>query len=409
MHTLPLSELASFIRRVFALNLPEPVWVSAELAQVSESRGHTWLTLVEKDNDSDTIHAQLEAVIWQSTRKQMHGEYGLPTVRGVLQVGMAVRLRVTASFHERFGLKLIVDDLDPTHTLGVLEERRQQTLAALQRDGLLDRNASLPFPELPLRLAVISAETAAGLADFTDQLGGNSYGYAFRWELFHAAMQGAQTTEEIGRQLRRIKRSKSGFDAIVLVRGGGSKTDLSAFDEEELCRLLAAAPLPVLAGIGHEVDRSVVDRVVHRSCKTPTAAAVYLVETVARRELHVLQLGRSIHQLSQRANATARREVDQCKHRLHSATSLGLQKQYQQLTNQQRRLWVLAADCLRATHRDLTGAERLLSALRPETTLARGFALVSQQGRLITDADDYRREVATEIRLHRGRISIPPG
>ena len=177
MDTLPLSQLAAFIRRVFALNLPEAVWVSAELAQVSTSRGHTWLALVEKESAGDAILAQLDAVVWAGGRKRMEKAHGPKLVRDLFQEGMSVRLQVTASFHERFGLKLIVEDIDPAHTIGSLERRRQATLEALAADGLLDRNAALPLPPVPQRLAVISSDTAAGLADFQRQLIDNPYGY----------------------------------------------------------------------------------------------------------------------------------------------------------------------------------------------------------------------------------------
>ena len=201
MDTLPLSQLAAFIRRVFALNLPEAVWVSAELAQVSTSRGHTWLTLVEKEAAGDAILAQLDAVVWASSLKRMDKAHGSKLVRDLFQEGMSVRLQVTASFHERFGLKLIVEDIDPTHTIGSLERRRQATLEALAADGLLDRNAALPLPPVPQRLAVISSDTAAGLADFERQLTDNPYGYRFRTELYPAAMQGVQTGEEVTARL----------------------------------------------------------------------------------------------------------------------------------------------------------------------------------------------------------------
>ena len=266
METLSLAELAGFIRRVFALNLPSAVWVSAELGQVTTSRGHTWLTLVEKDGEGEAIIAQLDAVVWASRLAKLQKAHGLKLVRGVLQQGMSVRLQVTASFHERFGLKLVVEDVDPAHTLGSLEKRRQETLEALHRDGLLDRNARLPVPRVPQRIAVISSDTAAGLADFQRQLTDNRYGYHFKTELYPAAMQGAQTGEEITTRLRQIARRREDYDCIAIVRGGGGKT---AFDEEALCRNVAAASLPVLAGIGHEIDDTVLDRVVHRSLKTP--------------------------------------------------------------------------------------------------------------------------------------------
>ncbi|NJB85620.1 exodeoxyribonuclease VII large subunit [Lewinella marina] len=405
METMPLSQLATFIRRVFALNLPEPVWVAAELAQVQESRGHTWLTLVEKGEGEEAIVAQLEGVIWSSTRKQLEKAHGLRLLRGLLQEGMSVRLRVSASFHERYGLKLIVEDLDPEHTLGSLERRRQATLEALSRDGLLDRNAQRPLPVAPQRLAVISADTAAGWSDFRRQLAENVFGYAFTTDLYAAAMQGVQTTEEITTRLRQIGRRSGEYDLIVIVRGGGGKTDLAAFDDERLCRAVADAPLPVVAGIGHEIDATVMDRVVHRSLKTPTAVAAYLIDRLAQTEATLLGLGRRIA-----ATSTARlHEEDTMLNRRasavrQSATAL-LEAGHLRTDARERELLVAVSHQLDRANDLLDKQTALLDALRPETTLARGYALVSQAGSILTDPQQVKAG-EVEVRLRDGKLRL---
>lgn len=381
--TLPLSELTAFIRRVFALNLPEAVWVSAELGQVNESRGHYWLTLVEKSEENETIVAQLEGVIWAGRMRTLRKEHGAKLMRGLLTEGMSVRLRITTSFHERYGLRLMVEDIDPEFTIGSLERRRQATMEALDRDGLLGRNAALPFPSLPQRLAVVSSDTAAGLEDFEQQLRTNAFSYAFSTELFPAAMQGALTTEEIGGRLRQIRRRRTEFDAIAIVRGGGGRTDLAAFDDEQLCRAVANAPLPVLAGIGHEIDDTVLDRVVHRSVKTPTAAATFLIDNLVRAESYLLGRGRSAMHLAERALQNERLRLDR------SARSVGQH----------------VSASLKAEHQRAAAHEQLLNALRPETTLARGFALVSQSGRLISDPAKLQTG-EVEVRLAQGRTRL---
>ena len=282
LKTYSLSELTSFIRRVFALNLPEAVWVTAELGQVNESRGHYWLTLVEK-GEQDAIAAQLEGVIWASQLQLLQRNYGIKLLRDLLQDGMSIKLKVTTSFHPRYGLKVVVEDVDPSFTIGELERKRKAVLEQLAKEGLLQKNASLPFPVLPQRLAVISSETAAGLADFRQQLAQNPYGYQFRVRLFSAAMQGGNTSSEILTRLRQISSQGDSFDAVVIIRGGGGRTDLAAFDEASLCRAVAAYPLPVIVGIGHETDESVLDQVAARSLKTPTATATFLIGTAAPR------------------------------------------------------------------------------------------------------------------------------
>lgn len=405
METIPLSHLAAFIRRVFALNLPEAVWVSAELAQVNESRGHTWLTLVEKEERGDAIVAQLDAVLWAGTLKKLRKVHATKLLRGVLQEGMSVRLRVTASFHERYGLKLIVEDLDPDHTIGSLERRRQAALEALSQDGLLDRNARLPLPTPCQRLAVISADTAAGLADFERQLADNPFGYRFATELYPAAMQGVQTTEEVMKRLRQIQRRRADYDCIAIVRGGGGKTDLAAFDDELLCRAVADAPLPVLAGIGHEIDDTVMDRVVHRSLKTPTAVAVYLIEQLRRGEARIVNMG---HELASRLGAVLadnRLRLSHLNAQIDRAATTALYTSQLQIAAARTSLFAVAERTLTTEQLRLKNQARLLDALRPETTLARGYALVSQGGKLITSPDELVSG-PVQLRLREGRTTL---
>ncbi len=405
METITLSGLTTFIRRVFALNLPEPVWLTAELAQVGSSRGHTWLTLVEKSESDDSIIAQMDAVIWEGVRKKIQKAHGAKILKGVLQEGMSVRLRVTASFHERYGLKLVVEDVDPDHTMGALEKRRQTILAALAKDHLLDRNARIDLPPVLQRLAVISSETAAGLADFRRQLKENPYGYVFKQELYPAAMQGRQTAEEILTRLRQITRRSAEYDAVVIVRGGGGKTDLAAFDDEGLCRTVSGVPLPVLTGIGHEIDETILDRVVHRSLKTPTAVAAFLVDHTLQAELKVLQLGSSL-ELSARNTFFAHQErLQRFAQDIHQTARYSIQSSHLRTTALKERLYNLAENGIASSRAAMDHHESLLKALHPETTLARGYALVSQDGRLVTSANDLRvGEV--EVRLRDGKVRL---
>ncbi len=381
------------------------MWVSAELAQVSESRGHVWLTLVEKGIEDDEIVAQLDAVVWASALRRVRQEHGARLVTGLLQHGMSVRLRVSASFHERFGLKLVVEDIDPAHTLGSLERRRQATLEALSRDGLLDRNATLPIPAVPQRLAVISADTAAGLADFQRQLAENPYGYAFQTTRYPAAMQGAQTGVEVMARLRQIARRAAEYDVIVLVRGGGGKTDLAAFDEEALCRAAAAAPLPLLTGIGHEIDDTVLDRVAHRSLKTPTAVAVFLVEHLLRAESTLLQLGRTIAAGGEREVGGQTARLEGLRQGVDRAAAVSLQAAHLRTAALERDIWQSSQRVLTDAKLDLRNRQKLLQALRPETTLARGYALVSQEGTLVTDPQQLRPGTV-DVRLRGGKVML---
>ena len=403
--TYQLSQLTGFIRRVFALNLPEAVWVTAELAQANTSRGHCWLTLVEKDPEGEGIVAQLEGVVWASQLTDLQRHHGIKLVRELLREGMSVRLKITTSFHQRYGLRLVVEDIDPAHTLGELERRRQLTLEALSKDGLLDANANIPFPIVPQRLAVISSDTAAGLADFREQLDANPYGYRFRLQLFTAAMQGVQTSPEIQSRLRQIARRQADYDAVIIVRGGGGRTDLAAFDEEALCRAVASFPLPVIVGIGHETDDSVLDRVAHHSLKTPTATAVWLVEQFMRAEGTVVQLSRAIRETGAHHLAIERPRLAGLAGQARQLATAALRGESQRRDRAEKDLALLPGRALLNANHQLDNLEKLLSALRPETTLARGYALVSQDGKLLLNPDDIT-EGEVEIRLKEGRTTL---
>ena len=404
--TYQLADLTNFIRRVFALNLPEPVWVAAEIAQANGSRGHHWLTLVQKDPETDRILAQLEAVVWQNKLRELRSAHGVKLMNGLLQQGMSVRLRVSTAFHERYGLRLVVEDVDPAHTIGELERRRQLTLDRLATDGLLDRNAGLPLPLAPQRLAVISSDTAAGLADFRQQLTDNAYGYVFRPRVFSAAMQGAQTSPEITGRLREIRRNwPDAFDAVIIVRGGGGRTDLAAFDEEQLCRAVAGFPLPVIVGIGHETDETVLDRVAHQSLKTPTATAVYLIERAARTEARVLQLGRRIAQSGRQIVAWEKPRLDRLSTAARQSAKATLTSELHRLDRLARDVNTVPRRSLKTTSDQLEHYAGLLTALRPETTLARGYALVSQNGKLITNPGELTKG-KVDVRLKEGRVGL---
>ena len=405
--TYQLSDLTNFLQRVMALNLPDPVWVAAELAQVNFSRGHCWLTLVEKDTaDDDAVRASLEAVIWARQLKQIRQMHGVKLTAGLLQQGMSVRLRVTTKFHERFGLRLIVEEVDPTHTLGDLERRRQRTLEQLSLAGLLDRNAGLTLHPIPRRVAIISSETAAGLADFTRQLADNPYGYDWTTRVFGAAMQGGKAGPEIIGRLKEIRRFwLDDFDVVVIVRGGGARTDLAPFDGELLCRAVAEFPLPVLVGVGHETDASVLDRVAHLSLKTPTATAVYLINRLQRAEAAVLQAGRRIHQVAGQVAGMAGARLDHLHQGIGQAGRATLAAERSRLRRVAQDLDHLPARTVAHERLRTEQYARLLDALRPATTLARGYAMVSQEGRLVTDPADIEPGRVT-VRLKGGSVDL---
>lgn len=403
--THQLIDLTGFIRRVFALNLPQAVWVAAELGQANESRGNYWLSLVQKDPEGHSILAQMEGVVWKSSLDSLRRAYGVKVIRDLFKEGMSVRLKVTTSFHHRYGLRLVVEDIDPSHTIGALEERRRLTLQKLAAEGLLAKNQSIPLSPVPQQLAIISSDTAAGLADFNAQLDNNPYGYQFSKTMFPAAMQGAKTGREISARLRQIRNWGEAFDAVVIIRGGGGRTDLAAFDDEELSRNVAHYPLPVIVGIGHETDNAVLDRVAHTSLKTPTATAVFLVERLAIAESALLQQTRRVVQLAQTTLYHQSPMLGRKLQNIHSLAAITLQRERERLGRIDFDLDRMAVQALRQAREKLHSSEQLLTALRPETTLARGYAMVSQQGQLITSPKQLS-EGPVEIKLRDGRTVL---
>ncbi|MDX1408831.1 MAG: exodeoxyribonuclease VII large subunit, partial [Saprospiraceae bacterium] len=256
METFSLYELNEHIRRVIALNFEDPVWVRCEIAQIKEARGHHYLELIEKDDEGDQIKAQSAAVIWSRQISFIRRKCG-DVVQQVLQAGVEIRIRVRVDYNERYGLKLMIEDLDPSYTLGNLELKRREVLQILHREGLIGKNATLPIPAVVQRIAVLSNRQAAGYQDFLHHLRSNAYAYRFELDLVPVAVQGQRVEAEVSRAIREISKAAGHYDCIVLIRGGGSRIDLSGFDNLEIGRAIGQCPLPVFTGIGHEIDQSV--------------------------------------------------------------------------------------------------------------------------------------------------------
>ena len=285
--TLTLFELNSLVRELIETQFDESYWVVGELSDVSTPAygGHFYGELVQKDELADRIIARARITCWART-------YGMLRLRfqkesgETLRKGLQVRLLVKINFHEQYGYSLNVLDIDSTFTLGDLAKRRREILLQLEKDGILHDNQELPLPRLLRRIAVVSSATAAGYGDFCNQLEQNEYGFHFDVQLFPAVMQGEQVPESIICALEAILSSPAEgevgkglpFDLVVIIRGGGASSDLSDFDSYELAACIAQYPLPVLTGIGHERDETVLDFVAHTRVKTPTAAAAFIID-----------------------------------------------------------------------------------------------------------------------------------
>ena len=278
MKQYSLSELCAEIQEVVENNLLERYWVRAEIASLS-ARGHCYMELVEKADDN-MLAAKVRATCWNNVYSLLSA-YFIQETGQALRMGMQVLLEVSVSFHPVYGLSLNIWNIDPTYTLGDLAKQRQATIRRLTEDGVMELQKSLEVPTLVRKVAVISAADAAGYGDFCDQLKNNRFGFAFELSLFSAIMQGDHAPRSIIQALGKIANEEDKWDIVVIIRGGGATTDLGCFDDYELASHCAQFPLPILSGIGHTRDMSIVDMVAHISVKTPTAAAEWLIERVA--------------------------------------------------------------------------------------------------------------------------------
>lgn len=266
------------IRDSVVMSMPGSYWVTAEIAEMKENySGHCYLELIEKNPDGENIRARARATIWAARYRMLKPQFESAT--GIhLGEGIRILLKVTVEYHELYGLSLNISDIDPAYTLGEMAMRRNEIIRRLTTDGVFDMNHELEFPMLPKRIAVVSSASSAGYTDFSRQLAGNPYGYFFKITLFNSPMQGDETEEGIIGALNEIAFRVDEFDAVAIIRGGGSAADLRWFDSYGIAYRVTQFPLPVITGIGHEKDISVTDMVAWRALKTPTAAAAFLVE-----------------------------------------------------------------------------------------------------------------------------------
>lgn len=278
MEKYSLKELCDWIQEIVENDLPNRYWVCAEIASMSV-RGHCYMELVEKA-ENGILAAKVRATCWNNVYNLLSAYFVQETGQS-LHVGLQVMLEVSVEFHAVYGLSLNVWNIDPTYTLGDLAKQRQATIQQLTEDGVMDLQKALQIPSLPWRVAVISSADAAGYGDFCDQLKHNRFGFKFHVQLYPAVVQGDAAARSVVQALNSIAALEEEWDVVVIIRGGGASTDMSCFDDYNLASHCAQFPLPIIAGIGHTRDVSVVDMVVHTSVKTPTAAAEWLIERVA--------------------------------------------------------------------------------------------------------------------------------
>ncbi|RXQ97607.1 exodeoxyribonuclease VII large subunit [Ancylomarina salipaludis] len=278
MKSISLYQLNNQIKSHLSDAFSDEIWVVAEISELRQTQtGHCYLELIEKDENTDQITAKARATIWAYTFRMLHPYFKTSTGQ-TLSSGIKVLIKVSVEFQEIYGYSLNIKDIDPTYTLGDMARRKKEVIEKLKQEGVFDMNRDLLFPEIPKTIALISSPTAAGYEDFVDQLENNSQGYKFHHKLFPAIMQGNQAEASIIESLEKIYAYEDIFDVVVIIRGGGSSSDLNCFDTYALAQNIAQFPIPIISGIGHERDESVVDMVANVKVKTPTAAAEFLID-----------------------------------------------------------------------------------------------------------------------------------
>ena len=402
---LTLFDLNALVRRSLEQCLPDEYWIQAELSDVrSNSTGHCYLEFIQKDPRSNNLIAKARGMIWSNIFRLLKPYFEEATGQ-MFGSGIKVLVKVTVQFHELYGYSLTVLDIDPTYTLGDMARRRREILQQLEEEGVLTLNKELEMPLLPQRIAVISSATAAGYGDFCHQLQHNSRGFFFYTELFPAMMQGNQVEESVLSALDRVNARLGDFDVVVIIRGGGATSDLSGFDTYLLAAACAQFPLPIITGIGHERDDTVLDSVAHTRVKTPTAAAELLIN---RMDEATDQLEYLSTRLREGASAFLERESGRllsCQARIPALVVHRLSDaRFRLLTASKELSQGSAALRARQRHRLELFQQRITDA-SPDKLLARGYSITLKEGKPVTDASQVSLGDEIITRLHHGELT----
>ncbi|MDZ7738581.1 MAG: exodeoxyribonuclease VII large subunit [Bacteroidales bacterium] len=442
-----LSEIQKLIKQSLEDKLQAFYWVSAEISELKINHsGHCYLELVEKNKQED-IRSRARAIIWSAKARLL-----LPYFENIagqpLSEDIKVMLRVKIDYHEIYGLSLVINDIDPAYTVGEIAVKRKQIIKRLESEGVIDLNRELFMPLLPASIAVISSEQAAGYEDFIDELLRNEHGYSYKTKLFSAVMQGKETEASVIKAINKIFERISDFDIVVIVRGGGSQSDLSWFDNYNIAYLITQMPIPVLTGIGHEKDLSVTDIVAHRSFKTPTAVADYIINHSLKTEEYLSAMRESIISLSRELVKTKRLAINRISIAISPLVRSVLKQKHSQLNRSGLRLsgnarsylsdnrsgletiktnikkrsseFILNRNrhindlnnriipgCSRFTkqkHSILDNLSRSINYLSPSSVLKRGYSITLFNDKAVKSRDELTAGSRIETILNKGRI-----
>lgn len=422
---LSLFELNSLVADVIDSTMSRSYWVQAELSEARENRGHCYMELIEKNEGSNAPIARASAKCWSNVWMLIKPAFIRMTGQEV-RAGMKVMLQVHAQFHPQYGFSWIVDDINPEYTMGDMLRKRQDIIRQLKAEGVFELQKELHFPIFAQRIAVISSETAAGYGDFCNQLETNEYELYFHVELFSAVMQGDHVEQSIINALNQINSREDDFDCVVIIRGGGATADLSGFDTLSLAENVANFPLPIVTGIGHERDESVLDMVSFQRVKTPTAAAAYLIDHLASTLMRVENAQTQIVDSVRRALEVEKMRVQHIGIHIPVLFSVVRTKQEARLDGLSQRFLMKLKETMKQTNFHLSTLQsRILPTLQnrlsieqhrleileqrarlldPSLPLKRGYSITLCNGKTVRNAKDLKIGDTIITRLEKGEV-----
>jgi exodeoxyribonuclease VII large subunit len=449
--TLSLLELNQLLAEVIEVGMPREYWVEAEISELREVRGHCYIDLIEKAEGTNTPVARASAKCWANTWSTVGPLFEKVTGQR-LHTGMKVLMLVGANFHPAYGFSWIISDIDPTYTLGDMARKRQAIIDQLKREGVFDMQKELEMPLFCQHIAVISSANAAGYGDFVNQLESNAYGFKFHTQLFPATMQGEGVEQSIidalnkiyasmssaqpspfnppldpkGRFQSEAEKEPSAFDCVVIIRGGGATSDLSGFDTLALAENVAQFPLPVITGIGHERDESVLDMISHTRVKTPTAAAAFLIENLKRvwdylqdaqtmlaanakqrmetEQMRLMRASEKIPSLFSLVREKEERRLDRVLQKILNAAQQGVSNNSHKIDIMEGNMLPLASRLLMEQKHRLQMLEQRALALDPALLLKRGYSITTHNGIVVRDASQLKPGDVLETRVEKGIV-----
>ncbi|MGK7395268.1 MAG: exodeoxyribonuclease VII large subunit [Candidatus Cyclobacteriaceae bacterium M3_2C_046] len=403
MEHFSLLELNQLIKSTLDSSLEPSYWVVAEIGEMRiNQKGHCYMELVEKEDD--TLLAKIRANIWSYAFRNISGWFEKITGQS-FKPGLKILANVVVQFHEIYGLCLIVRDVDPNYTLGERAQKKQKIIDQLIADGIFEMNKELSLPLVPQRVAVISSPTAAGWEDFLKQLENNRYGYRYEVSLYKAMMQGNQAEESIIMALHEIHQKLEQFDAVAILRGGGAQVDLDCFDTYDLASHVAQFPLPVLTGIGHERDETIVDLVAHTKLKTPTAVSEFLISGCKAYEDNLDFIYKKLVDQSRKRLQAENFRLREYGQQLKYWTIQTLRDHQNNLTGFKDKIQHLSLNKLRQHQENLKFVERSISMLNPRNVLKRGYTITTRNNQLLKHIDDLKPGDEVETMTFNQRIT----